>query len=184
MQEDVNATGTLEAKDLVFVAPSIAGEVVWIAANADFSRPVKKNEILVRLDSKMARAKLGQALAELTAAKAAKAQAEDHLKAAVKELGYQEKFDKSVKDPGSENQLIKAQIQKAAAETGLQVADAKIQAADQAKEQAQLNLDWTTIKAPADGTIVDRKVHMGQVVGPTSQPLFTIAEDLDHLELH
>ena len=53
------------------------------------------------------------------------------------------------------------------------VADADLKAAKAAMEQAELNLSYTTIKAPQAGTIASRRVERGMYVNVGS-PLCTI----------
>ncbi len=68
-----------------------------------------------------------------------------------------------------------------------QVAQAKAQVAQKkaALDAAQVNLDHTIIYVPIDGTVVARSVDVGQTVAASmSAPtLFTIAEDLSHMQV-
>ncbi len=50
-------------------------------------------------------------------------------------------------------------------------ADAMVEAAKAAVSQAQLNLGYTDVKAPFDGKIGKTPYSVGEVVGPSSQPL-------------
>ncbi|HET9030910.1 MAG TPA: efflux RND transporter periplasmic adaptor subunit [Candidatus Aquilonibacter sp.] len=54
-----------------------------------------------------------------------------------------------------------------------------------AAQQAQLNLDHTTITSPVDGTVIQRNVSIGQTVAAAFQSptLFTIARDLGKMEV-
>ena len=54
-----------------------------------------------------------------------------------------------------------------------QSAEARVQLAKAALDQAQLNLEYTTIKAPATGVVSKKAVEVGQVVQP-GQPLMAI----------
>jgi membrane fusion protein (multidrug efflux system) len=54
-------------------------------------------------------------------------------------------------------------------------AAAKVQQAQASLAQAKLNLDYTTVKAPADGIISKKSVEAGQVVQP-GQPLLAIVQ--------
>jgi HlyD family secretion protein len=53
-------------------------------------------------------------------------------------------------------------------------------------EVAQTNLDYTTIHAPIDGTVVARNVDVGQTVAASLQAptLFTIAQDLTKMQVY
>ena len=52
-------------------------------------------------------------------------------------------------------------------------ADAEVLQARAALEQAKLNLERTTVRAPADGVVSRRSVELGQVVQP-GQPLMSV----------
>lgn len=79
--------------------------------------------------------------------------------------------------------LIAAQRQAAAgggvvntAEAGVRVANARSLASRAAAENAQLQLDYTHITAPASGEVSRKQVEVGQLVAP-GQPLLSIVAD-------
>ncbi|MGH7488652.1 MAG: HlyD family secretion protein, partial [bacterium] len=79
--------------------------------------------------------------------------------------------------------LIAAERQAAAAggnvntaEAGVRVANARTLAARAAAENAQLQLDYTRITAPASGEVSRKQVEVGQLVAP-GQPLLSIVAD-------
>ena len=49
-----------------------------------------------------------------------------------------------------------------------------------AAKQAEINLGYTTIRAPVDGVVIDRRVNVGQTVvaGLNAPSLFLLAKDL------
>jgi len=85
---------------------------------------------------------------------------------------------------------VKAQIDAAkskvrSAEISIISAKATISHAQAALDQAKLNLSYTRIVAPVDGTIISKEVEVGQTVAASlSAPtLFVIAEDLTKMEV-
>lgn len=92
-----------------------------------------------------------------------------------------------------------AQAQQTAAQSALQAAQAQlsvsrsqqVSAQSQVKqaqaslEQAQIDLDHTYIRAPVDGTVVSRKVDVGQTVAASlaAPTLFEIAQDLTKMQV-
>ncbi len=60
----------------------------------------------------------------------------------------------------------------------LQSAEARVQLAKAALEQARLNLEYTSIKAPVQGTVSKKSVEVGQVVQP-GQPLMAVIPQED-----
>jgi multidrug efflux pump subunit AcrA (membrane-fusion protein) len=66
--EVVGATGALEAVTTVQIGSQVSGTIESL--NADFNSTVKKGQIIARLDASILEARLGQAQANLLAAKA------------------------------------------------------------------------------------------------------------------
>ena len=66
------------------------------------------------------------------------------------------------------------------AEAAVGVADAAVTSAKAALQQDEINLGYTTIKSPVKGTILDRRVTLGQTVQSSfnTPSLFLIAKDL------
>ena len=62
------------------------------------------------------------------------------------------------------------------AEAGVRVANARTLAARAAAENAQLQLDYTRITAPASGEVSRKQVEVGQLVAP-GQPLLSVVAD-------
>jgi membrane fusion protein (multidrug efflux system) len=62
------------------------------------------------------------------------------------------------------------------AQAGVRLAEARLQAAQAARENAALQLEYTTIKAPATGLVSRKQVEVGQLVQP-GQTLFSIVPD-------
>ncbi len=62
------------------------------------------------------------------------------------------------------------------ARAGVRLAQAKVEAAESAVHAAQLQLQYTTIYAPASGLVSKKQIEVGQLVQP-GQPLFSIVSD-------
>ncbi len=75
-------------------------------------------------------------------------------------------------------QVTSAQAQMAGAQARVSQARANL-------SQVQVNLDFTTIRSPIDGIVLDRKVTVGQTVAAQFQApdLFTLAENLDLIQV-
>ena len=65
------------------------------------------------------------------------------------------------------------------------MAEADIQIADANLELKQLDIDKSKILSPVDGIVLKRAVEPGQTVASSLQApvLFTLAEDLKHMQL-
>ena len=44
------------------------------------------------------------------------------------------------------------------------MSEAKVEQAKSVKKQAEINLDYTTIRSPVNGTVIARRVNVGQTV--------------------
>jgi HlyD family secretion protein len=72
-----------------------------------------------------------------------------------------------------------------ASKANIDVQEAQLLQAKATLHQAQVNLDYTTIISPTDGTVISRAVDVGQTVAASfSAPvLFTIAQDLTKMQV-
>ena len=78
----------------------------------------------------------------------------------------------------------KAKAAIAKTDAAINGAQFKIQQAQTAVTASELALNMTLVKAPADGTILEKKVVKGQIIAPQVTPLlFTLAPDLNRMEL-
>src|SRR5207244_12038230 len=73
-----------------------------------------------------------------------------------------------------------------AAQAQITQAEAQVKQKEAAVEVAQTNLNYTTIHAPIDGTVIARNVDVGQTVAASLQAptLFTIAQDLTKMQAY
>ena len=81
--------------------------------------------------------------------------------------------------------ISQAEIDRVSASLGslqaqLEAADAAIEQAEAARDLAKANVDYTVIKAPVDGIIINRKIDPGQTLAAQFQTpeLFVIAPDM------
>ena len=200
----VVASGTLNAVTTVQVGSQISGQIKEIYA--DFNTPVKRDQIIARLDPATYELRVNQARADLDAAQSAVAVARSALIAQQAEVGrvkmnladterdYQrkktlvEKHFISPADRDKANTLLDAtreQLKSVAAQ--IKVNEAQVNSAlatvkqrEALLRQAQVDLGRTIIRAPVDGTVILRNVDAGQTVAASLQApvLFTIAQDL------
>ncbi len=85
----------------------------------------------------------------------------------------------------SEASLLQARATLVSRQAAVDAAAADVENAAAALKRAETNLDYCTIVSPIDGTIVDRRVNIGQtVVSSFNTPsLFLIAKDLRRLQI-
>ncbi|MGB0135436.1 efflux RND transporter periplasmic adaptor subunit [Dokdonella sp.] len=121
-----------------------------LAVRKDVGSSVKRGEVLLELDTTDYRLALGQADAQVAAARAASAQADARLKRA-RELHQ--------KNYVSDDELSVAVTQAEAASAELRIRQA-------ARAVSARQLDKATINAPYDGVVVDRMAQVGNAVVP------------------
>ena len=177
----VTATGTLSAIVTVQVGSQVSGRVA--ALYADWNSQVKKGELVAKIDPALFQATVEQARANLVAAQGnlakAKAQAVDA------DRQYQRNVTLAERKLIAQADLDTSQ---ATAEADKAAVDAAAGAVEQAKAQlnsAEVNLAYTDIISPTDGTVISRNVDVGQTVAASLQAptLFLIAEDLRKMQV-
>lgn len=179
--ETVTATGTLNAVTTVQVGSQVSGTIKEILV--DFNSPVRKGQVIARIDPQLFEAQVVQARGALANAEAALN------KAVVQEADA----DRTLK---RNKELIKdgfvAQADVDAAQTAYDAAVAQRRSAEAQVDQAKgalsvaaTNLRYTTILSPVDGIVVSRNVDVGQTVAASFQTptLFTIAQDLTKMQI-
>ncbi len=177
----ITATGVLSALVTVQVGAQVSGQITQLLV--DYNSPVKKGQLIARLDPVFYQAGVDQASANFVAAKA------QVQKAVVQELDAKRQYDRTValkqRDLMSQADLDTAEAtwRAAVAQTG--TAKGQLEQARAQLKQAEENLRYTTIKSPIDGTVISRSVDVGQTVASSlaAPTLFTIAEDLRRMQV-
>jgi HlyD family secretion protein len=177
----VTATGTLSALVTVQVGSQVSGRISQI--NVDFNSPVKKGQVVAKIDPQLFLAAVENGKANVAAAEGQLAQA----KANAKNLDLQRQRSRKLRE---QNLVAQADLDTAEAAADAAAANVEVQTGQLAQaraglHQAQVNLDYTTIISPTDGTVISRNVDVGQTVAASfSAPvLFTVAQDLTKMQV-
>jgi len=177
----VTATGTLSALVTVQVGTQVSGTVQKLFV--DWNSPVKKGQLIAKIDPQLIEASLQQAQANYQAAEGNLVKAE----AQERDAGRQFERAKSLLerkliaqadfDTSQANQEV-MKGQTAAARGSLAQAKAAL-------NQAKVNLEMTRIVSPTDGTVISRSVDVGQTVAASlaAPTLFVIAKDLREMQV-
>ncbi len=177
----ISATGTLSAISTVTVGSQISGQVTDVLV--DFNSPVKKGDVLARIDPKTYEAQIEQGTAQIAAARASLAQAQATLRNA--ELDYRRKADLGQQKlvAQSDVDLARAALDQARAQ--LNSSQAQIRQQTASTQTTRVNLERTVIRSPVDGVVLTRSIEPGQTVAASLQApeLFTIAEDLRKMKI-
>jgi HlyD family secretion protein len=177
----VTATGTLSPLVRVQVGSQISGRIQ--ALYADFNSPVRKGQVIARIDPQLFEASVRQGRANLSAAQASLSRSQALSEDA--RLKHQRAVTLAEQKLVSESDLETARATAESAKASVVAAQGEVEQARASLHQAEINLAYTTIYSPTDGIVISRDVDVGQTVAASlSAPtLFTIAEDLRKMQV-
>lgn len=177
----VTATGTVNPVLTIIVGTYVSGVIQDLSC--DYNTQVKRGQICAKIDPRPYQTVVDQNQANLNAAKAELEK--DKASLAYAELFYERMAGLSKTNAVSKDSLDNAKnlLDQARAQVGVDAAVIAQRAAQLAT--AQVNLDYTNIVSPVDGTVVSRNVTMGQTVAASFQTptLFLIATDLTKMQV-
>ena len=167
LTQTVSANGTLNPVVLVSVGTQVSGTVTKLYV--DFNDKVEKGQPLLELDQSLLSAQARQSGANVgnVAATLDLARADE---ARMRELFAQEYVSRQEFD-----QAIQAR----------KSAEAQLAQARAAADKDRVNLNYTVIRSPVSGIVVDRVVDLGQTVAASLQTptLIKIAQDLSEMRI-
>jgi HlyD family secretion protein len=170
IEKSISTTGTLEPVSQVKVLAQMSGRVESVLV--DYNQRVQRGQVLASINTDMLRLQKMQA------------------EAAVKKA--QANYDLQKINVDNETKLWEKKL---ISDYDLNTAktNAEVAAADLASAQASLRVidteinDYALIKSPITGIILDKNIEVGQNVvegsSSNSTTLFTLAEDLSHMEI-
>ncbi len=165
--QTVSANGTLNPVVLVSVGTQVSGTVTKLYV--DFNDKVKKDQPLLELDRSLFAAQVRQSLATVN-----NIQTTLDL-ARASEARLQALFEQEYVSRQELDQAIQAR----------KSAEAQLAQAKAAADKDQVNLNYTIIRSPVSGIVVDRVVDLGQTVAASLQTptLIKIAQDLSEMRI-
>ncbi|HQY63260.1 MAG: efflux RND transporter periplasmic adaptor subunit [Myxococcales bacterium] len=177
----VTASGTLSARVTVQVGSQVSGRVQELFV--DWNSPVKKGQLIARIDPQLFQAAVEQSNAAALAAKAAVTRAD--IQAFDAERTYTRVKALAAQGLAGQAEVDAAETNAKVARTQVDTAKAALAQAAASANLARVNLSYTKIVSPIDGVVISRSVDVGQTVAASlSAPvLFTIAEDLRKMQL-
>ena len=165
--QTVSANGTLNPVVLVSVGTQVSGTVRKLYV--DFNDPVKMGQPLLELDDALVSASERQSAASVASAQASLELAQANAER-IKALFAQEYVSRQEYDQ---------------ARQALKAAQAQLALARAQNERDRANLNFTVIRSPVDGVVIDRVVDLGQTVAASFQTptLIKIAQDLSEMRI-
>ena len=163
----VTATGTVAADTTIQVGTQVSGTIAQLFV--DWNSRVRRGQVMAKLDTTFLWASVEVAESNLQKAQVNADQAKVTFDR-VKQL-----FDRN----------LDSQADYDAASATYESAKSDVKTAQTALDQAHINLNYATIKAPISGVVISRAVDVGQTVAASfSTPtLFTIANDLSRMQV-
>lgn len=177
--EKVTASGVVQPVTEIIISPDVAGEIIELnVQEGDFVNEgmilvkIRPDNLISALDR--AKANLNQQLANLASSKANKARSQAQLKQA--ELAF--KRSKDLKEENviseadyetAESNYLTAKYNLEAAEESVKAAEFIIKSSQATVDEAEENVRFTIIRAPANGTISLLNVEKGERVVGTQQ---------------
>jgi HlyD family secretion protein len=190
----ITATGTVEPEEVVDVGAQVTGIIASLGTDKARSKPgdvktidygsvVEKDTELARVDPLLYDAQVAQAKATLQRAIADLEQMKAKLFQAERNLVRSEALRK--KGAVAEADYDQAVADQKTAKANVGVDEATIEQSKAALKLADANLGYTVIKSPVRGTIVARRVNVGQTVvsNLSASSLFLIAKDLRRIQV-
>lgn len=158
----LNASGYVVAQRRAAVASKGTGRLVELRVRE--GDPVKKGEMIGRLESADVEAALARARANLNVAQSANDQAKAELDDATSNFERRKSLQEAGLVPQADFEIAQARFRRAKA--SLASGEAGVKAAEAAVRSAEVDVENTFIRAPFDGTVLTKNAEVGEVVAP------------------
>jgi HlyD family secretion protein len=172
----VNSTGTVQPEVSVSVGSFVSGPIERVYV--DFNAVVKKGDLLARIDPRLYEANVARDEAALANRKADRDRVAALLQQAANDLKRAATLYKQ--NLISDTEMDQFRFGHVSLQAQLAVAETSIDSALAALENSYANLEYTEIRSPVDGVVINRKIDQGQTVAAQFQTpeLFVVAPDL------
>ena len=158
----LNASGYVVAQRKSALASKVTGRLIWLGVEE--GSPVKKDQVIARLENQDVSASKDQAAANVNVARHNLEQAEAELRDANGLLSRnKELLSRGVIARQTYDDVL-ARYEKA--EAGVAAAEASLKAATAALEGATALLEYTLIRAPFDAVVLTKDADIGDIVTP------------------
>jgi len=175
----VNSTGTIKPVRSVSIGSFASGPISEILV--DFNSVVKANDLLAVVDPRLMQANVDRDRAALETQRAEVARIEALLQQSRNNEERAKRLQALNKDYLSDVEMDQYHFTRMAHEAQLTLAKATISQAEASLKNSLQYLDYTQIRSPVDGIVIERKVDPGQTVASQFQTpeLFIIAPDME-----
>ena len=177
----VTATGTVNPELTIIVGSYVSGVIKEVYC--DYNTRVKEGQVCAKIDPRPFQTLVNQAKANLAIGKAQLLK--DQANLGYVKINYERNLRLLETHAVSKDAVDNAKSDFEQAEAQIAFDQATIEQRQAQLESAQVNLDYTEIISPVEGTVVSRNVTMGQTVAASFQTptLFLIASDLKKMQV-
>ena len=149
---DVSLTvsGYIVNRERIEISPRVMNQVIWIGVKK--GDRVKKDQVVVQLDDSEQKARIAEIEGQMAVAQVAIARAKVN-------------YDRVKKLRASQNETQEREDE---ARLAVESAEAQTKQLDGTRATAQVWLDWTVIKSPIDGVVLEKLADPGELVTPQS----------------
>lgn len=180
IEQTVEATGTLEPKEMVSVGAQVSGRIETLSVRVGQS--VRKGQLIAEIDAQTQTNSLRTAHAELANLQAQRASRQATLARAQQAFRRQQTMVAGEATSVADYQTAEAELK--AAQADVAAIDAQIQQARVNVNTAEVNLGYTRVVAPMDGVVVAVVTQQGQTVNAVqAAPTIAILAQLDVMEV-
>jgi HlyD family secretion protein len=172
----VNSTGIVQPEVSVSVGSFVSGPIERVYV--DFNAEVKKGQLLAKIDPRIYEAAVARDEAVLATRQADLKRVEALLQQAANDLERAEGLYK--RGLMSDTEIDQFRFNHLSLKAQLAVAETSIDSALAGLENSEANLEYTLIRSPVDGVVINRKIDQGQTLAAQFQTpeLFVVAPDL------
>jgi HlyD family secretion protein len=177
----VTSTGTVNPELTIIVGSYISGVIQELTC--DYNTHVKRGQSCAKIDGRPYQSIVDQAKANLAIANAQLQK--DKASLIYAKVSFERATTLALTNAGSKDAADNAKSVYDQASAQISFDEATIRQRQAMLDAAQINLDYTNIVSPVDGTVVSRNVTMGQTVAASFQTptLFLIASDLTKMQV-
>lgn len=160
----LQATGYVTARRTATVSAQIIGTLTEVLIEE--GDHVEKGQVLARLEDKSQKSQLRAARANVEAAQAQTRQTRVDLTQAERDMRRQD--DLVAKGLVSQQQAEQARTRVATLRAQLNAQQQQAKAAQAQEQVAQVNYDYTVVRAPFDGVITQKAAQVGEIIAPAA----------------
>jgi HlyD family secretion protein len=177
--QSVNSTGKVEPVRRVSVGASVSGPVSELYV--DFNEKVIEGQLMAKIDQRLYKASVQRDQASLRTREAEVARATAMYQQALNEERRGVELRTVKNDFISEAELDQIKFMRMTRDAELQVAKTNVEQGQAQLDNSEANLNFTEIRSPCDGIVIDRKIDIGQTVAAQFQTpeMFVVAPSMD-----